>query len=95
MTNLDKSELAKIGVQFGGPMRWCNPQMCPYIFQKNNKTNIIDLQKIITSCQEVGNYLQSLIEKKKIILFLATKKQSRDIVKEAAIKCGMPYIVNK
>jgi small subunit ribosomal protein S2 len=95
MTNLDKSELAKIGVQFGGPARWRNPQMRPYIFQKNNKTNIIDLQKVITSCQEVGNYLQSLIEKKKTILFLATKKQSRDIVKEAAIKCGMPYIVNK
>jgi len=95
MTNLDKSELAKIGVQFGGPMRWRNPQMRPYIFQKNNKNNIIDLQKVITSCQEVGHYLQSLIEKKKTILFLATKKQSREIVKEAAIKCGMPYIVNK
>jgi len=95
MTNLDKSELAKIGVQFGGSMRWRNPQMRPYIFQKNNKNNIIDLQKVITSCQEVGHYLQSLIEKKKTILFLATKKQSREIVKEAAIKCGMPYIVNK
>jgi len=95
MTNLDKSELAKVGVQFGGPTRWRNPQMCPYIFQKSSKNNIIDLQKIITSCQEVGNYLQSLIEKKKTILFLATKKQSREIVKEAAIKCGMPYIVNK
>ena len=69
--------------------------MRPYIYQKSNKVNILDLRKIITSCQGVGNYIQNLIEKKKTILFLITKKQTRDIVKEAAIKCGMPYIVNK
>lgn len=95
MTNLDKNELAKIGVQFGGSARWRHPQMFPFIYQKNKKTNILDLQKIISSCQEVSNYIEKLIEKKKTILFLATKKQIRDAVKEAAIKCEMPYIVNK
>ena len=95
MTNLEKKELAEIGVQFGGPVRWRNPQMRPYIYKKVNKYNVLDLQKIATSCQEIGNYIQSLVKKKNTILFLSTKKQARDSVKEAAIKCGMPYIVNK
>jgi small subunit ribosomal protein S2 len=69
--------------------------MRPYIYKKVNKFNILDLQKIITSCQEIGIYIQSLIKKKKNILFLSTKKQGREAVKEAAIKSGMPYIVNK
>lgn len=95
MTDLDRSGLAETGVQFGSLARWRNPQMRPYIYKKSGKFHILDLQKVITSCQEVGNYIRSLIEKKKVILFLATKKQIRDIVKEAAIKCSMPYIVNK
>ena len=95
MTNLEKNELAEAGVQFGGTVRRRNPRMFPYIYKKVNKFNILDLQKITTSCQEVGNYIQPLIKKKKIILFLSTKKKTRDIMKEAAIKCGMPYIVSK
>jgi len=69
--------------------------MRPYIYKKTNKIHILDLQKIITGCQEVGSYIQSLVEKRKTILFLTTKKQTREVVKEAAIRCGMPYIVNK
>jgi small subunit ribosomal protein S2 len=95
MTNFDKNELAEVGVQFGSLTRWRNPQMCPYIYKKSSKIHILDLQKIVTSCQEIGSYIRSLIEKRKMILFLATKRPVRDIVKEAAIRCGMPYIVNK
>lgn len=94
-TSLDKNELAEAGVQFGSLTRWRNPQMRPYIYKKSSKVHVLDLQKIINSCQELGNYIQSLMEKKKTILFLATKKTTRDIVKEQAIRCGMPYIVNK
>ncbi|CAJ0869171.1 11266_t:CDS:2 [Entrophospora sp. SA101] len=61
MIEFDKTELAKLGVQF---------------------------EKIINSCQAVSNYLKSLIERRKKILFLATKKQTQEIVKEQAIKCG-------
>ena len=95
MTSLEKNELAEIGVQFGGTIRWRNPQMRPYIYKEVKNFNILDLQKIATSCQEIGNYIQPLIKKNKTILFLSTKKQTRDIMKEAAIKCDMPYIVNK
>jgi small subunit ribosomal protein S2 len=74
--------------------------MKPYIYgqritKDGYKMNILDLGKIINSCQEVGSYIQSLIDKKKTILFLITRKSTRDIVKEAAVRCGMPYIVNK
>ncbi|WNE41099.1 MAG: 30S ribosomal protein S2 [Mycoplasmataceae bacterium] len=94
MINLDKNELIEIGVQFGSPVRWRHPQMLPYIYKEAGKS-ILDLKKIIASCQDLNAYLQTLIEKEKTILFLATKKSTREIVKEAAIRCGMPYIVNK
>jgi small subunit ribosomal protein S2 len=68
--------------------------MRPYIYKESRKS-ILDLKQITVSCQEVNIYLRFLIEKQKSILFLATKKTTRDIVKEAAIRCGMPYIVNK
>jgi small subunit ribosomal protein S2 len=69
--------------------------MRPYIYKKNSRTHVIDLQKIIVSCQELEKYVESLIDKGKVILFLSTKKQVAGIVKEQAIRCGMPYIVNK
>lgn len=95
MTNLKKNELAELGVQFGGTVRWRNPQMLPYIYKKVNNFNILDLEKIATRCREISNYIQPLIKKKKTILFLSTKKKTCDIMKKAAIKCSMPYIVNK
>jgi len=95
MANLDKNELAKLGIQFGGLLRQWNPQMRPYIYSKNNKIHILDLQKIINSCERLENYLKSIVEKDQKILFVATKKQASEIVKEQAIRCGMPYIVNK
>ena len=95
MNNLEKNKLAEIGVQFGGTVRQRNPQMLPYIYKKVNNFNILDLEKIATFCQEIGNYIQPLIKKKKVILYLSTEEQNQGIMKEAAIKCGMPYIVNK
>ena len=71
--------------------------MRTYIYGQNNKskTHILDLQKIITSCQEISNYLNPLVREGKNILFLCTKNQTRKMVKEQATRCGMPYIVNK
>jgi len=95
MANLDKNKLAEIGVQFGNLTRRWNPKMHPYIFKKSNKIHILDLNKVISSCQKIGDYIKSLTEKKKLILFLATKNKTQEIVKAQAIRCGMPYIVNK
>lgn len=97
MLNLDKQELAKVGVQFGNLTRRWNPQMRPYLYNNKSisKIHILDLQKIISSCEKIGKYLETIIKQHGKILFLTTKKQASDIVKEQAIKCGMPYIVNK
>lgn len=95
MIALDKNELVKTGVQFGSLARKWNPQMRSYIYNKNSKFHVIDLQQIISSCEKVGKYLRSIVEKRETILFLSTKKQTGDIVKEQAIRCKMPYIVNK
>ncbi|CAI2162220.1 17147_t:CDS:2 [Funneliformis geosporum] len=92
MVNLDRNQLIEAGVQFGNLARKWNPQMRPYIYKKNSRTHVIDLQKIIVSCQELEKYVESLIDKGKVILFLSTKKQVAGIVKEQAIRCGMPYI---
>ena len=69
--------------------------MRPYIWKKSSRTHVIDLQKIIASCQKLGKYVESLPDKGKTILFLSAKKEVAGIVKEQAIRCGMPYIVNK
>ncbi|CAI2162444.1 10715_t:CDS:10, partial [Funneliformis geosporum] len=84
MINIDKNELAGIGVQFGNLARRWNPRMHPYIFKKINRIHILDLDKIFSSCQKVDDYIKSLIEKKKTILFLSTKNQAQKVVKEAA-----------
>ena len=95
MVNLDKNKLAEIGVQFGNLTRRWNPKMSSYIFKKSSKIHILDLHKVISGCQKVGDYIKSLIEKKKLVLFLAAKKKAQEIVKEQAVRCGMPYIINK
>jgi ribosomal protein S2 len=67
-----------------------------YIYEKNSKFNnyVFDLNKIANSCNKIEDYLKSF-GRGKNILFLSTKKQSKDSVREAAIRCGMPHVVNK
>jgi len=69
--------------------------MKPYVYKKSKKIYILDWRKIISSCKKVDEYIKELLAKRKSILFLSTKKTSREVVKEQAISCGMPYIVNK
>lgn len=95
MPNLDRNQLIEARVQYGSLARKWNPQMSLYIWKKSSRTHIIDLQKIIASCQELGKYVESLLDKGKTILFLSTKKQVAGIIKEQAMRCGMPYIANK
>jgi len=69
--------------------------MKPYIYKKSKKVYILDWRKIISSCKKVDEYIKELLVKEKKILFLSTKKSNREVVKEQAFNCGMPYIVNK
>jgi len=69
--------------------------MRPYIFMERNGIHIIDLKKTQAAVEEVANVVSGLARKKKYILFVGTKKQAKDIVKEEAKRCGMPYVTER
>lgn len=91
----DRNELVQLGIHRGGKSWKWNPTMRPFIYKKKWKTYFFDLEKIIQQCQGISSYVNLLIQKKKKILFVATKNSISEIVREEAIRCGMPYLVRK
>jgi small subunit ribosomal protein S2 len=85
-------QLLECGVHFGHPTRKWNPKMAPYIYTKRNGIHILDLQQTTRFIDGVHAYVQDLISQGKSILFVGTKKQAQDAIREEATKCGMPYI---
>jgi len=95
MFEINKRSLLKKGIHFGSLTKKLNSTMISYIHKKNEKIYLLNIKKIISSCLGLNNYIKKIIEEKKNILFLCTDKKSKKKVKLNAIKCGMPYIVNK
>mgnify|MGYP000867813675 FL=1 len=85
-------QLLEAGVHFGHQTRRWDPKMAEYIFQARNGIHIIDLQKTSKKLDEAYSFLKEQAEEGKTILFVGTKKQAQDCVKEAAEKCGMYYV---
>ena len=85
-------QLLEAGVHFGHQTRRWDPKMAEYIFQARNGIHIIDLQKTSKKLDEAYSFLREQAEEGKTILFVGTKKQAQECVKEAAEKCGMFYI---
>jgi small subunit ribosomal protein S2 len=85
-------QLLECGVHFGHPTRKWNPKMAPYIYTKRNGIHILDLQQTTRFIDDVHGYVHDLISQGKSILFVGTKKQAQDAIREEATKCGMPYI---
>jgi small subunit ribosomal protein S2 len=85
-------DLLEAGVHFGHQTRRWNPKMKPYIFTERNGIYIIDLQKTIVMLEDAYNYVRDLAAEGGVILFVGTKKQARDAIKENAERCGMPYV---
>lgn len=85
-------QMLKAGVHFGHQVRYWNPKMAPYIFGTRNKIHIINLEKTLPLYEEAVNFLSSLASKKGKILFVGTKPQIREIVREEASRCSMPYV---
>lgn len=85
-------QMLEAGVHFGHQTRFWNPKMAPYIFGHRNRIHIIDLEKTLVMYQEAMKYVRQLSANKGIILFVGTKRQARDIVREEAIRCGSPYV---
>ena len=85
-------QLLEAGVHFGHQTRRWDPKMAEYIFQARNGIHIIDLQKTSKKIDEAYNFLKEQAEEGKDILFVGTKKQAQECIKEAAIKCNMFYV---
>ena len=92
MAVVSMKQLLEAGVHFGHQTRRWNPKMAKYIFTERNGIYIIDLQKTVRKVDEAYNFLRSLAEEGKSVLFVGTKKQAQDAVKEEATKAEMFYV---
>lgn len=88
-------ELLDAGVHFGHLKKKWNPKMSPYIFMERKGIHIIDLNRTLESLDRAANAMRQMAKSGKKIMFVATKKQARDIVSEAAKTVGMPYIADR
>jgi small subunit ribosomal protein S2 len=85
-------QMLEAGVHFGHQTRYWNPKMAPYIFGHRNKIHIINLEKTMVLYQEAMKYLRQLASNKGTVLFVGTKRQAREIVREEAERCTSPYV---
>ena len=85
-------QLLEAGVHFGHPTKKWNPKMAEYIFTMRNGIHIIDLQKTVKKFEEAYAFVRSLSEEGGSILFVGTKKQAAETIREEAQKCGMYYV---
>jgi small subunit ribosomal protein S2 len=92
-TNFD--ELLEAGCHFGHLKRKWNPAMAPYIFMERNGIHIIDLYKTIAKIDEAAAALRQIAKSGKKILFVATKKQAKQVVADRAMEIGMPYVTER
>ena len=92
MAVISMKQLLEAGVHFGHQTRRWNPKMAKYIFTERNGIYIIDLQKTVKKVDEAYNFLRSVAEEGKSVLFVGTKKQAQEAVKEEALKADMFYV---
>ena len=85
-------QLLEAGVHFGHQTRRWDPKMAEYIFQARNGIHIIDLQKTSKKLDEAYEFVKGQVEEGKTVLFVGTKKQAQECMKDAAIACGMYYV---
>jgi small subunit ribosomal protein S2 len=84
--------MLEAGVHFGHQTRYWNPKMAPYIFGHRNKIHIINLEKTLTLYQDALKFARTLAANRQSILFVGTKRQAREIVREEAMRCQMPFV---
>ena len=85
-------EMLEAGVHFGHQTRYWNPRMAPYIFGHRNKIHIVNLEKTMAMYLDALKFVRKLSANKGAVLFVGTKRQAREIVKEEAQRCGAPYV---
>lgn len=92
MAVVSMKQLLEAGVHFGHQTRRWNPKMAAYIFTERNGIYIIDLQKTVRKVEEAYNYVKELAANGGSLLFIGTKKQAQEAIKEEAARCGMFYV---
>ena len=92
MSVVSMKQLLEAGVHFGQQTRRWNPKMAEYIFTERNGIYIIDLQKTVKKLEEAYMFVRDIAAEGDEILFVGTKKQAQDSIKEEAQRCGMPYV---
>ena len=92
MAVISMKQLLEAGVHFGHQTRRWNPKMARYIFTERNGIYIIDLQKTVRKVDEAYNFVRSIAEEGKAILFVGTKKQAQEAVKEEAVRAGQFFV---
>ena len=85
-------EMLEAGVHFGHQTRYWNPRMASYIFGHRNKIHIINLEKTLAMYHGALKFVRQLASNKGTVLFVGTKRQAREIIKEEAQRCGAPYV---
>lgn len=95
MPKTNFQELLEAGAHFGHLKRKWNPAMAPYIFMERNGIHIIDLHKTVAKIDEAAEAMKQIAKSGKNVLFVATKKQAKQIVAEKAAEAGMPYITER
>jgi small subunit ribosomal protein S2 len=95
MSVISMKQLLEAGVHFGHQTRRWNPKMAPYIFTERNGIYIIDLQKTVKKVEEAYNFIREVAAEGKDILFIGTKKQAQEAIKEEAKRSNMHYVNNR
>ncbi len=85
-------QMLEAGVHFGHQTRYWNPKMAPFIFGHRNKIHIINLEKTVVMYNDALKFVRKISANKGTILFVATKRQAREIIKEEALRCGSPFV---
>lgn len=91
-TNVTMRQMLEAGVHFGHQTRFWNPKMSSFIFGSRNKIHIINLEKTLPMFVEAQEYVRRLASNKGTVLFVGTKRQAREIVREEALRCTMPFV---
>ena len=92
MFEITIKQLLEAGVHFGHPTKKWNPKMAEYIFTQRNGIHIVDLQKTVKKFEEAYNFVNELAQENGTILFVGTKKQAAETMREEATRCGMFYV---
>ncbi len=95
MSKITQEELLEAGVHFGHLTRKWNPKMAPYIFMEKNGIHLIDLNKTSVKLEESAEALKNIVKSGRKVLFVATKKQAKEIIETEAARVNMPFVTER